>query len=125
MLMSPIRDTSLERWTPNRSLVLAPLWIHIMVHAAIPTTENLKSTSVAVFVTEIATFAALVAVAVSKSDDRPISCQHTSLIITITTDRRTGEEELTRDSGYTLAVLVASTQQPSKLGALAPPHSYS
>lgn len=68
MLMSPIRDTSLERWTPNRSLVLAPLWIHIMVYAAIPTTENLRSTSVAVFVTEVVAFAALVAVAVSEFD---------------------------------------------------------
>lgn len=77
--MSPIRDTTLERWTPNRALVLIPFWLHVASYAYIPVSiprnlnqESLENgfdwelLSVGVFFTELAVCATVVAVAVSS-----------------------------------------------------------
>ena len=65
MLMSPIRDTNLERWTPYRVPLLAPFWVHAATWGLLPSTQARAGTSILVFVTGALTYTVFTAVTVS------------------------------------------------------------
>ena len=65
MLMSPIRDTNLERWTPSRMLLLAPFWVHAATWSLLPSTQEWAGTSILTFATGALTYTVFTAVTVS------------------------------------------------------------
>jgi hypothetical protein len=65
MLMSPIRDANMERWTPYRFLLLAPFWLHAATWSLLPSTSASMGTSILVFATGALAYTAFTAITVS------------------------------------------------------------
>jgi hypothetical protein len=65
MLMSPIRDTNLERWTPYRVPLLVPFWAHAITWSLLPSTQAWAGTSILTFATGALTYATFTAITVS------------------------------------------------------------
>ena len=65
MLMSPIRDANLERWTPYRVPLLVPFWVHATTWSLLPSTQAWAGTSILTFATGALTYAAFTAITVS------------------------------------------------------------
>lgn len=83
MVMSPIRDTNLERWTPSRVLLLAPFWVHAASWSLLPSTQARAGTSILTFATGALTYAVFTAVTVS-SPPRDNACEVVSDVYTDT-----------------------------------------
>jgi len=64
MLMSPIRDTNLERWTPYRVPLLVPFWVHAATWSLLPSTQAWAGTSIVAFATGALTYAVFTAITV-------------------------------------------------------------
>lgn len=65
MLMSPVRDTNMERWTPYQVPLLVPFWLHAAAWGLLPSTSDWAGTSVVVFATGALAYTAFTAMTVS------------------------------------------------------------
>jgi hypothetical protein len=67
MLMSPVCDKRLDRWTPYQASLLVPLWFHAAAWGILPSTSAWAGTSLVVFATGLVVYLALTAMTVSSS----------------------------------------------------------
>lgn len=65
MLLSPIRDTNLESWTPARVPLLVPFWVHAATWSLLPSTQAWAGNSIVAFATGALTYAVFTAITVS------------------------------------------------------------
>jgi hypothetical protein len=65
MLMSPVRDAHLDRWTPYQASILVPLWIHAAAWGLLPSTSARADTSLVVFATGLVVYIAFTEMTVS------------------------------------------------------------
>ena len=93
MLMSPIRDTNLERWTPFRVPLLVPFWLHAATWSLLPSTQEWAGTSIVTFATGALTYTVFSAITVSVPLRDDAFWKHSASVV------------LTRYSGSILVVL--------------------
>lgn len=65
VLMSPVRDANMERWTPYQVPLLVPFWLHAAAWGLLPSTSDWAGTSVVVFATGALAYASFTAMTVS------------------------------------------------------------
>jgi hypothetical protein len=66
MLMSPVCDKRLDRWTPYQASLLVPLWLHAAAWGILPSTSAWAGTSLVVFATGMVVYFAFTAMTVSN-----------------------------------------------------------
>ena len=65
MLMSPVRDNLMERWTPYQAPLVVPFWLHAAAWTLLPSASAWTGAPIVVFATGAMTYAAFTAITVS------------------------------------------------------------